>query len=60
MTKCVHHNMCCVCKYFYVNINQFENYYVCGCTLYRKYMARINDVTVVTPDLLLNVGVNFS
>ena len=52
--------MCCVCKYFYANINQFENYYVCGCTLYRKYMARINDVTVVTPDLLLNVGVNFS
>ena len=59
MTKCVH-GMCCVCQYFCTNINQFENYYVCGCTLYKKYMTKINDVTVVTPDLLLNVGVNFS
>lgn len=59
MTKCVHHNMCCVCEHFCASINPFENYYVCGCMLYRKYVAEINDVTVVTPNFLLNVGVIF-
>ena len=56
MTGCLH-EYCYHCKHFIGHINRFENYYVFGCGLYKKYVTKINDVTLVTPDLLLNTGV---
>lgn len=58
MADCLHKN-CYRCKHFKVHINRFENYYVCGCELFRKYLTKINDVTLVMPNLMLNVGIAY-
>lgn len=58
MTSCIK-SKCIYCKHFNVNMNRFESYYVCGCSFYKKYMTKIYDVTLITPDILLNVGIEY-
>lgn len=52
-TKTCLRYMCCLCEEFKATKNEFDNTFVCTCSLNEKGIV-ITDVTLITPDSWLN------